>query len=49
VSGGIALHILNLGPRWRWGVTFMPWPLHPHIKSTQYPLNRRLGGPKNQS
>jgi len=26
-----------------------PWPLHPHEKNLQYPLNKRLGGPQSQS
>jgi hypothetical protein len=43
-SEGIAPHILDLGTRWRWVVSFMPWPLYP-----QYPLDRRLGGLQNHS
>jgi len=46
ICGGIAPHMLNLGTRWRWVVTFIPWQLYPHGKSSQYPLNGRLGGPQ---
>jgi hypothetical protein len=46
-SGGIVPHILDLGTRWRWVVSFMPWPLYPQGKSTWYPLDRRLGGPQS--
>jgi hypothetical protein len=42
-SGGIALCILNLGTRWRWVISFTPWPLY-----RRYPLARMLGGPQNQ-
>jgi hypothetical protein len=28
-SGGIEPHILDLGTRWRWVVSFTPWPLYP--------------------
>jgi hypothetical protein len=48
-SGSIASHILNLGTRWRWVVSFMPWILYPQGKSPQSPLNRRLGGLQSQS
>jgi hypothetical protein len=43
--------ILDLGTRWRWVVSFMPRPLYPQGKSppSPYPLDRRLGGPQNQS
>jgi len=29
--GGIAPHILNLGTRWRWVVSFMPCPVYHSI------------------
>jgi len=45
-SGGIAAFILNVGARWRWLVSFMPRPLYPRGKSSQYPLDRRLVGPR---
>jgi hypothetical protein len=32
-SGGIALHVLDLGTRWRWVVSFAPRPLYPQEKS----------------
>jgi hypothetical protein len=35
---------LDLDTRWRSVVSFMPRPLYP-----QYPLDRRLGGPKRRS
>jgi hypothetical protein len=41
--------ILDLSNRWRWVVNFMPWPLYSHGNSPRYPLDRRLGGPQNQS
>jgi hypothetical protein len=48
-SGGTAPHILNLGTRWRWVVSFTPRPLYPQGKSPQYPLDRRLGGLQSRS
>jgi hypothetical protein len=48
-SGGIATRILNLGCRWRWVVSFTPWPLYLRGKSSSYPLDRRLGEPQSQS
>jgi hypothetical protein len=48
-SGGIAPLILDLGTRWRWVVSFTTWPLYPQGKSPWYPLDRRLGGPRNRS
>jgi hypothetical protein len=48
-SGGIAPCILDLGTRWRWEVSFTPWPLYPHGKNPQYPFDRRLGGPQSKS
>jgi len=41
VSRGIASHILNLGTRWTWVVSFTLWPLYP-----QHPLDRRCAGPR---
>jgi hypothetical protein len=48
-SGGIAPRIFDLGTRWRWVVSFTPWPLYPQGKSPWYPLDRRLGGPQRRS
>jgi hypothetical protein len=48
-SVGIAPRIFNIGPRWRWVVSFTPWPLYPRRKSPQYPVDRRLGGPQSRS
>jgi hypothetical protein len=39
-SGGIAPHILNLGTRWRWVVSFTPRPLYPLGRAPRYPLDR---------
>jgi hypothetical protein len=36
--------ILDFGTRWEWMISFMPWPLYPQGKRTQYPLDRRLSG-----
>jgi hypothetical protein len=47
--GGTAQHILNLGTRWRWVVSFTPRAFHPRRKNPRYPLNRRLGGPQSRS
>jgi hypothetical protein len=41
--------IHDFGTRWRWVVSFMPWPLYSQGKSPQYPLHRILGGPQSQS
>jgi hypothetical protein len=43
-SGGLAPCVLELGTRWRWVVSFTPWPLYRQGKSLWYPLDRRLGG-----
>jgi hypothetical protein len=48
-SGGIAPHILDLGTRCRWVISFTPRPLYPQGKSPWYPLDRRLGGPQSRS
>jgi hypothetical protein len=39
----IAARILNLVTRWRWVVSFTPWPRYPWGKSSRYPLVRRVG------
>lgn len=44
-SGSVAPHILNLGARQRWEVSFMPWLLFLQQKSLQFPLDRKLSGP----
>jgi len=44
----IAPHILSLGTRWRWVLSFMPQPLY-SMWRTRYPLVRRLGGPQSRS
>jgi hypothetical protein len=38
-SGGIAPRILVLGTRWKWAISFKPWPLYPQGKSPWYPLD----------
>jgi len=43
-GGGTVSHILDLGTRKRCVVSFTTQPLY-----SQYPLERRLGGPQNQS
>jgi hypothetical protein len=48
-SGGMAERILDLGTKWRWVVSFTPWPLYPQGKSSWYPFYRRLGGPQSRS
>jgi len=48
-STGTAAHIINLGPRWRLVVSFIPWLLYPWQKSPQYPLDRRMGQLQSQS
>jgi hypothetical protein len=45
-SGGIAPHILDLGTRSRWVVSFTPWLFYPQRKSPWYPSYSRLGGPR---
>jgi hypothetical protein len=40
-SGGIASHILELGTRWRWVVSFIPRPLYPRERA---PGNHWIGG-----
>jgi hypothetical protein len=48
-SGRIAPHILDLGTRLRWVVSFTTRPLYPQGKSPWYLLDRRLGGPQSRS
>jgi hypothetical protein len=48
-SGSIAPCILYLGTRWRWVVSFTPWPLYPQGKSRWYSLDMRLGGSQSRS
>jgi hypothetical protein len=38
----------DLDTRWRWVVSFTPWPLYPQWKSPWYPVDRRLDGPQNR-
>jgi hypothetical protein len=45
---GIVPHILDFSTR-KWVVSFIPQLLYSRGKSPQYPLDRRLGGPQNQS
>jgi hypothetical protein len=40
---------INIGTEWRYVVRFMPRPLYPHINSSRYSLDRRLGEPQNWS
>jgi hypothetical protein len=47
-SGSIAFVILAC-TRWRWVISFMPWPLYPQGKSPCFPLDRRLCGPQSRS
>jgi hypothetical protein len=35
-DGGIALCIIDLGTRWRWVVSFMPWLLYPQWQGPWY-------------
>jgi hypothetical protein len=43
----IAPLFLNFGARWRWMVSFMPWPLYPQGNCLW--LNRRFGGRQSWS
>jgi len=38
-SGGIAPHLLGLGTRRRWVVSFTPRPLYPQEKRPWYPFD----------
>jgi len=40
---------INLGTRWKWVVSFLPWQLYPQGKKPWYPLDKRLGGSQSQS
>jgi hypothetical protein len=48
-SGGITPPILNLGTRWRWVVSFIPFLLQPWGQNTWCPLNGRLSLPQSHS
>jgi len=48
-SGDIGQRTLDLGTRWRWVVSFTPWPPYRRGKSPRYPFDRRLGGPQSRS
>jgi hypothetical protein len=48
-SGCINLRILDLGPRWRWVVSFAPLTLYTRGKNPRYPMDRRLGEPRSLS
>jgi hypothetical protein len=41
-GGGVVPLVLHVGIRWRWVVSFPPWPLY-RQEGAQYPLNRRVG------
>jgi hypothetical protein len=43
------VHILGLGTRWSWVVSFTPRPLYPQGESPWYPLDRRLAEPPSRS
>jgi hypothetical protein len=45
----ISPRILDLGPRWRWVVSFTPQPRYPQGKRFWHTLDRRLGGPQSRS
>jgi hypothetical protein len=48
-SGGKVPHILNLGARLSWVVSFTPQLLYPRQKSPRYTSDRRLSGPQRRS
>jgi len=48
-SGGIVPRILLPRHRWRWVVSFTPWPPYPQEKNLCYPLDRRLGRRQSRS
>jgi hypothetical protein len=48
-SGGTALRIVNLRTSWSWMVSFTLPPLYNLVKSSSYPLVRRLGGSQSWS
>jgi hypothetical protein len=45
----ITAFICNLDARWRWFISFMPWPFYTGVKKPQYSFNGRLSGPKSWS
>jgi hypothetical protein len=50
IGGGcIYPHFLDLSTSCRWVVSFMSGPHYSRGKSSQYPLDRRLGGPQSRS
>jgi hypothetical protein len=48
-SGGTAPHVLDLGTKWRWLVSFTPRPLYLQGNSPHYSLDRMLGRPQSRS
>jgi hypothetical protein len=42
-SGGIAPCFLDLGTRWKWVVSFTPWPLYPSGKDPLVPTGQEAG------
>jgi len=48
-SGGTTAHMLDLSTKWRWLVSFTPWPLYSQGESRWYPHDRRLGRPQSMS
>lgn len=48
-STGIATNILNLSTKWRYVVSFMPWPLYSLGRTPWYLLLRSLSGLQRQS
>jgi hypothetical protein len=47
-SGGIAPHIIDLGTRWKWVVSFTSPAALPPRKSPWYPMDRWLGVPQSR-
>jgi hypothetical protein len=47
-SWGITPHILNLGTRWKWMVSFTPRPSYPRRWISWYPVDRRLGATQSR-
>jgi len=45
VSRGIAPFIFSIGTRCRRVVSFMSYPIHPQVKISRCPLDRRVVGP----
>jgi hypothetical protein len=46
---GRAARILDLGNRWRWVLSFTTRPLYPQENCSQYPFDRKIGGPQSRS